>query len=531
MRSRRAEHSPGNRVWVRAPIKIPTIRAGFSFLPGNLLINSNNRLNATTAVSLFLLSYSVLLVGGGAFVLQDPDTLWHIRTGQWILLHARVPTVDLYSYTAAGRPWISTEWLAETVYAAAFNLGGWRAVAIVAIAACSAIVGILCFYLLRHLRFTIAVGWAAAAAAATSPHFIARPHILSYVILAVWIISLLDAYDEENPDLPPLAILAPLMILWANIHGSFTFGLTTLYIFTVFCLHHYFVRRNYVKCRRLAIVAAVITLCSFLTPYGILPALMTTKLVSMKFALSYIVEWQSPNFQETLYRPIYLTAILSLIAGLGVRLRGARLVTYALITFTGLRYIRGLLMFFFVVPILLARPVGASAWYFARQLPGMKTAEGEEASDPILNFLQKRSSVVLATCAALAIVMTASTWWRQDIAPPKANMPEAALDFVRSKNITGNVFNDYLFGGYLIWSGVPTFIDGRAELFGDDFVHAYAQTVTVADINKAFALLDDYKVNWVILEPKEPLAKAITRGKWDEAYSDQYAVVFVRRPQ
>ena len=495
------------------------------------MVKSNNKLNATTAISLFLLSYSVLLVQGGSFVLQDPDTIWHIRTGQWILDHARVPTVDLYSYTAAGRPWISTEWLAEVIYAGAFNLGGWRAVAIVAIAACSAIVGILCFYLLQHLRFTIAVGWAVAAAAATSPHFIARPHILSYVILTVWIINLLDAYDEENPDLPRLAILAPLMILWANIHGSFTFGLTLLYIFTAFCIYHYFVRHDYAKCRRLAIVAVVITLCSFLTPYGMLPALMTTKLVSMKFALSYIVEWQSPNFQETIYRPIYLTAILSLIAGYGVRLRGARLVVYALITFTGLRYIRGLLMFFFVVPIVLARPAGASAWYLARQLPGTRTGEGNEESDPILNFLRKRSSAVLAALGALAVVMTTSTWWRQDIVPPKANTPEAALNFVRSKNITGNVFNDYLFGGYLIWSGIPTFIDGRAELFGDDFVRTYAETVTVADINKAFAVLDEYKVNWVILEPKEPLAKAITRGSWDEAYSDKYAVVFVRRQQ
>jgi hypothetical protein len=326
-------------------------------------------------------------------------------------------------------------------------------------------------------------------------------------------------------------VLAPLMVLWANIHGSFTFGLALLYIFTAFCLYDYFLQRDYTKCRRLAIVAATVTVCSFLTPYGMLPALMTTKLVSMKFVTSYIIEWQTPNFQNSLYRPIYLVGILSLIAGLGIRLKGARLVVYALITFTGLRYVRGLLMFFFVVPIILARPAGASAGYLARQPSGKSASEGDEAPDPIQNFLRKRSSTVLAVCAVLAVVMTASTWWRQDIVPPKANAPEAALDFVRSKNISGNVFNDYRFGGYLIWSGISTFIDGRAELFGDDFVRTYAETVAVADINKAFAVLDDYKVNWVILEPKQPLAKAITRGPWDEAYSDKYAVVFVHRQQ
>ncbi len=492
------------------------------------MVKSNNKFNAAAALSLSLLAYSVLLVAG-PFVLQDADTLLHVHTGQWILEHARVPTVDFYSYTAAGKPWLSTEWLGEVIYAVAFNLAGWRGVAIVGIAACAAIVGILCFYLLQHLRFTIAVGWAVAAAAATSPHFIARPHILSYVILAIWIINLIDAYDDEKPDIPRLVILAPLMILWANIHGSFTFGLTLLYIFTAFCLYNYFLQRDYAKCRRLAIVAGTVTLCSFLTPYGMLPILMTTKLVSMRFATSYIIEWQTPNFQQSLYRPIYLVGILSAIAGFGIRLRGARLAVYALITFTGLRYIRGLLMFFFVVPIVLARPAGASAWFLAPQLLRTKSGEGEESSDPILAFLQKRSIAMVAAFGVLATVVTVSTWWRDDIIPPKENTPEAALNFVRSKNITGNVFNDYQFGGYLIWSGVPTFIDGRAELFGDDFVRQYAETVMVADLKKALTVLDDYKVNWVILTPTEPLSKAITTGPWDEIYSDKYAVVFVRR--
>jgi hypothetical protein len=186
-------------------------------------------------------------------------------------------------------------------------------------------------------------------------------------------------------------------------------------------------------------------------------------------------------------------------------------------------------MFFFVVPIVLARPAGASARFLAPQLPGTKAGEGDQASDPILAFLQKRSIAMVAAFGVLAIAVTASTWLRNDIIPPKEDTPEAALDFVRSKNITGHVFNDYLFGGYLIWSGVPTFIDGRAELFGDDFVRQYAETVAIADLKKALAALDDYKVNWVILTPVQPLAKAIKTGPWDEVYSDKYAVVFTRR--
>src|SRR5580700_8830023 len=262
--------------------------------PGNLLVKSSNTFNAAASFSLSLLAYSVLLVAS-PYLLQDPDTMWHIRTGQWILHRARVPTVDLYSYTASGKPWISTEWLAEIVYAVAFNLAGWRGVAIIGVTACAAIVGILCFYLLQHLRFTVAVGWAIAAAAATSPHFIARPHIISYVILSIWIVKLLNDYDNDTLDLRSLRVLAPLMIVWANIHGSFTFGLTLLYIFSGLSFLQNLARHDYTRCRRLAIVASAVTLCAFITPYGMLPAFMTTRLMSMKFALSYIVEWHSPN--------------------------------------------------------------------------------------------------------------------------------------------------------------------------------------------------------------------------------------------
>jgi hypothetical protein len=41
---------------------------------------------------------------GISFLLGDSDTGWHLRTGEWILAHGRVPTTDLFSYTKAGQP-------------------------------------------------------------------------------------------------------------------------------------------------------------------------------------------------------------------------------------------------------------------------------------------------------------------------------------------------------------------------------------------------------------------------------------------
>ena len=87
-----------------------------------------------------------------------------------------------------------------------------------------------------------------------------------------------------------------------------------------------------------------------------------------------------------------------------------------------------------------------------------------------------------------------------------------------------------MFGGYLIFSGIPTFIDGRIPPYSDDFVRRTFEAIKLADIDDSFRLLDEYNVNWVILRPAEALTRALARsGFWNEVYSDKYAVVFVRR--
>jgi hypothetical protein len=61
----------------------------------------------------------------GSNLLRDSDTYWHIAAGKWIIAHHAVPRVDIYSFTKAGEPWISTSWLAQVLYGEAFELAGW----------------------------------------------------------------------------------------------------------------------------------------------------------------------------------------------------------------------------------------------------------------------------------------------------------------------------------------------------------------------------------------------------------------------
>ena len=487
-----------------------------------------NKFYLSVAVTAFLFFYSTLLLLPGFVPLRDPDTFWHIRTGLWILDNAKVPVTDFYSYTAAGEPWVSGQWLAEILFALAFKVAQWRGVVILSAACYSTFVLLVFLYLVQNLRFSVAIGWAVLTALAFVPHYVARPHLFSYILLLIWVVILLDSYDSGDfrPSTPVLCLL---MILWANMHGSFTIGLLLLYVFAGFSCYEKFVLHDYIRCRKIVLVSTAVSVCALLTPYGVHSALLILQLMNMKFVMAHTNEWLSPNFQAYPYFLFYLVALLAAIAGLGIQLRGPHLIAFCIMMFLGLSHVRGLLMFFLLAPIILARPISARAAWFAAQRVDSQSTKSIEAPDPVLFFLQRRPMAMPAIFLALAAVITAYSWQEINIGPPKSIAPSAAIDFVRRTGISGNVFNNQAFGGYLIFVDIPTFIDTRTPPYTDDFVRRYANAMSLRDLDDGFRLLNEYKVSWVLLGPKDPLVKALVRSAlWEEAYSDKYSVVLVR---
>jgi hypothetical protein len=115
------------------------------------------------------------------------------------------------------------------------------------------------------------------------------------------------------------------------------------------------------------------------------------------------------------------------------------------------------------------------------------------------------------------------------IRPPADTTPTAAFDFIHQAKLKGPVFNAYEFGGFLIQAGIPTFIDGRAELFGGDFIKRYADAVNLRGEEPLEQLLDRYKIEWTFLSKDQPANKLLERlPGWRLAYGDDAATVFVR---
>src|SRR6185295_4467332 len=100
--------------------------------------------------------YALVLAGGGA-LLGDTDTYWQIAVGQWILDHHAMPRVDIYSFTKAGEPWMSSSWLAQVLYAISFNLAGWTGPVVLAAGCIAATFALLTHILGRRMPAAFAV--------------------------------------------------------------------------------------------------------------------------------------------------------------------------------------------------------------------------------------------------------------------------------------------------------------------------------------------------------------------------------------
>jgi hypothetical protein len=114
--------------------------------------------------------------------------------------------------------------------------------------------------------------------------------------------------------------------------------------------------------------------------------------------------------------------------------------------------------------------------------------------------------------------------------PPSAEHPGAAIAALPAELRRQPVMNEYGFGGSLILAGIAPFIDGRADLYGDDFLNAHSRIARgdAAAFDRAVAR---WGISWTIFRPDTPIvARLDADPAWRRSYADQWAVVHVRRP-
>lgn len=440
-------------------------------------------------------------------VLNDGDTYWHLATGDWILGHRAVPRADPFSHTMPGAPWQAHEWLSEVLMALAFKAGGWSGLAILVGAATALASGLLASRLAKSLGglslvVTLVVGLAVA-----SPSLLARPHVLTLPILVVWVIGLLTARDDDRAS---RLWLAPLMILWANMHGGYVLGLALIGPFALEALIAAAPADRWKVVRGWGTFGVLALVCAMVTPHGPAGLLFPFQLMGMT-SLPIIAEWRGADFSKL--EPLQVALLTTLFVGFsrGMRIPLLRLLVLLMLLHMSLQHVRHQIVLAMIAPMILA--------------PCLAEALGNRPGAPA-----DRRSWTLWAVAALAVALALSalrlSWPITRTDAPTT--PKTALAHVPEALRRRPVFNEYGFGGYLIFEGVRPYIDGRADMYGDAFMKDYARVAApeAAAVDAAFAR---HGVVWTLLQPDHPLVRLMdARPGWMRLYGDDTAVVHVR---
>ena len=184
-------------------------------------VRERNRVGVSLPL-IFAVGTFVLIITHGNAVLRDPDTMWHIVVGRWIIAHGAIPLHGLFSATMANAPWLDQEWLGEALMSWGYDHFGWIALAAGTALCEAAAIAILLRVLLGVLSPFHAMFATILAGGLSSPHLLARPYILTIPILVVWVAALVRARIEDRA---PSPWFVALIVLWANLHGSFVFGI------------------------------------------------------------------------------------------------------------------------------------------------------------------------------------------------------------------------------------------------------------------------------------------------------------------
>jgi hypothetical protein len=463
-----------------------------------------------------------LCVGAGAYffflfigdaLLQDSDTFWQIKVGQWILDHRAVPYSDLYSFTKPDAPWISTSWLSQVLYAAVHSQWGWAGPVILASLATAATAAIFVYLLSENFEAAHCVLLAMLALLLSLHHLLARPHVLAMPMMVAWVGGMISAADRRAP---PSFLLLPLMVLWTNLHGGFVLGLALIAPLAWVAVWDSAPERRVFLILRWGSFAICALVASCCTPYGWNSLLGAARILDLGKLLSLISEWQPADFSSFGFFEASLLGLVGLAFYRGLVLSPPRIVLLLGLIYMALTHVRSIEAFAFLMPLVLAKPL-------ANQIrPNAAPCAAEFWSAPYVTTFAAIAIVGAASASTMAYMS------HHNFVFVNSQTPAAAVELLKQRQAK-RVFNSYAFGGYLIAMGVPAFIDGRAELYGEKFVLNYFDAVEARKVDQLLRLLEDYHIDATLLVPNSPAAQVLDHIEgWQKLYADDTAVIHVR---
>jgi hypothetical protein len=440
-----------------------------------------------------------LLVGLATF--SDNSFMTHLATGR-ILWAGEFPREDVYSFTAPGTRWVVQSWLASVAFAGAERLGGTNAIHVVT-GALTASLGVIIWVLTRPADTLFSRLLAAGASIYVAGFFWSeRPLLFGLVGLGMVLLAL-----ERH--IPAVALL-PVMWLWVNAHGSYPLAVVATIAFAAG-------RRldGEHPSHELRVLAFVVggILLGGLGPLGLEVFRFPIALLGRSDILSYIVEWQSPSFDERWTRA-FLVLLLAAIVALVRRPSFRATVPFAVFLGLALVSMRN------IAPAVLVWLPGLAAG-----AAGLGALRGDRRSRSFL--------VATAMVSVVGLVATVGRLggpaWTFDSYPVRALAYAHERGLLASTDVrvaTQDEVGNLLEG--MFGADAQAFFDDRVDMYPRSVVEDY---VTLVEGGPGWEqVLERHDIAAIVWPSDTPLASLVREdADWHVEYQDQDDLVACRR--
>lgn len=496
-----------------------------------------------------------LIILAANIEIKDLDLWLHLASGRYILENGTVPAADIFSCTLSQKPWINHEWLFQVIVYAVYHLAG-----IDGLIGFQVVVVGLTFVLLLMLGYDrerqAAPLWVLFLILLVyQTRFTLRPDIFSLLFLTLYVFIL--AFHLQDKGTP--WVLFGLQILWSNMHGFFILGP----LFTAVQLLGEWLKRRVplpyqwnkvgrltnAEYARLGKIFLVVLAACFLNPYFFKGVLYPLKVfVSLsgenKIFFEHIQELRSPLRWETLFswmespelKALILISSVSFLLNLR-RIDLGALILWLIFLLSALHAARNAIYFAF-------------AAYFAFLVNFQHLTFARIFRTRLIRGHHKYWASVVAKIILMAWIahfineFSSRGYYDFDRYERKnelggislRNYPLKAVDFLAQNKISGNFFNDFNSGAYLIGRVFPrikVFIDGRTEVYGAEFFRTYSK-IWRGDKELFEEAVQKYQLSGAFLNsvyvpaPAELIAYLYGHKEWVLVYFDYDAAIFLR---
>jgi len=479
--------------------------------------------------ALFFAVLAVTLFLKATQPVSDTDFWWHLKTGEVMSHEGKLLNSDPFALKATAletsreKIILRGYWLWEiTAYGlySLFNFNGIFLLNLLTIA------GIAAALIRQMCNYRISLYMAAPLLTAGFYLFqiypLERPHVVSFLFAIILVGMLLEVQKGATLDFR----LPLLMCLWSNLHGGFVIGLIIIVCFGAGAVIEY--RQDKVRLRLLLSWSVAAMCASLVNPNGYLTVREMFGFYGHNL-MSTINEYSSTwvMFNEMTKTVAILWGLVALYAIGTCLLRKIfwpELLIAAALAYLSVMHIRNI------------------AFFSLAMLPALGRLLQEMARSRKLELpLFIKSISLVATMALLLWLANINfTSWQPGV-KTKQMYPDAAIDFMLDNKFQGNIFNDYAFGGYLLWRLAPqvkVLIDSRgidSKVYDDYLKISSASIDRLNNRHEYNDLLNRYKIDYVVhsifdgFGNVQPLMKALLQQpEWIPVYLDSQVYILAR---